>query len=225
MDTPTLASNLHGFYAVLDRADADLANQLVAPIARGGAGARVLQLRIKGAIPGSAPGAPSTHDLYEAAQLARQITREHGAAFIVNDRLDLALACDADGVHLGQDDLPLATARALVQHLGRPFWIGVSTHDLDQVAAACAGGADYLGYGPVYATSTKANPDPVQGVVGLAAAVRRAGEVPVVAIGGIGVDQVCEVYATGAAAICAISAVNAAADPAAAGRRFAPTVG
>jgi thiamine-phosphate pyrophosphorylase len=111
-------------------------------------------------------------------------------------------------VHLGQNDVPLADARALAGTLA----IGISTHDVDQVRAAVAGGADYLGFGPVFATRTKANPAPVQGIAGLAEAVRSAGGVPVVAIGGIASAQAAAVYATGASAICAISAVNDAAD-------------
>lgn len=98
--------------------------------------------------------------------------------------------------------------------------IGISTHDLRQVAAAVAGGADYLGFGPVFETGTKVNPDPVQGIQGLEAAVRAAGGVPVVAIGGIAPGNVAAVRAAGAAAACAIGAVNRAADPGRAGREI-----
>jgi thiamine-phosphate pyrophosphorylase len=136
----------------------------------------------------------------------------------VNDRLDVALAVGADAVHLGQDDLPLADARRVAQ--GR-LLIGVSTHDEAQVRAAVAGGADYLGFGPVYATGTKENPDPVQGTAGLARAVAAAGGVPIVAIGGITVERAAEVAAAGATAACAIAAVNGAKDPEAAGRAIA----
>ena len=100
--------------------------------------------------------------------------------FIVNDRLDVALAVGADGVHLGQDDLPLAAARALVP---AGFVIGVSTHDEAQARAAVDGGADYLGFGPCFARTSKRNPDPVVGLERLAQ-VSRLGA-PVVAIGGI----------------------------------------
>lgn len=204
-----LSEVIRGFYAVLDRADEALANQLVDPA---GAGARVLQLRIK-------PDRPlSALELLRAGELARRVCDRHGAALVVNDRLDVALACGADGVHLGQDDLPLAAARAALAACGRSLWIGISTHNLEQVAAAVAGGADYLGFGPVFATSTKANPDPVVGLSGLAAAARAAGAVPVVAIGGVTADAAAELYAAGAAALCAISAVNSAEDVAAAGR-------
>lgn len=200
-----------GFYAVLDRDDEALAHQLVSAQ---GAGARVLQLRIKPDIPLTA------NELCRLGRMARAVCDQHGAALIVNDRLDVALACEADGCHLGQDDLPLADARAALAACGRRLWLGISTHNLEQVRAAVAGGADYLGFGPVFATRTKANPDPVVGVAGLAEAVRAAGSVPVVAIGGIGLEDAAAVYAAGAAAICAISAVNGAPDIASAGRRL-----
>lgn len=202
------AAAIRGFYAILDRADEALARALVI-----GGGARVLQVRIKPRA-GPAPGAAS---LIEIAAMARRVCDEAGAALVVNDRLDVALAAGADGVHLGQSDLPLAEARA--QAAGR-LWIGVSTHDAAQVRAAVAGGADYLGYGPVFATGTKVNPDPVQGVAALAAAVALAGDTPVVAIGGITPDRAASLYAAGAAAVCAIGAVNDVMDVAGTARRM-----
>ncbi len=194
-----------GFYAVLDRDDPVLARALVGE-------ARVLQLRIK-----PAGGAPDAGTLVRIARMARRICDDAGAALIVNDRVDVALAADADGVHLGQTDLPLAEARRIAPEL----WIGVSTHNLAQVRAACEAGADYLGFGPVFSTTTKANPDPVQGLDGLRAAVAAAAGRPVVAIGGITAAQAGEVYRTGAHAICAISAVNGARDPRTAARQLA----
>ncbi len=184
-----------GFYAVLDRDDEALARTLVGP-----GGAKVLQVRLK-------PG--TVDDVVRVARMARRVCDEAGAALVVNDRIDVALATGADAVHLGQTDLPLAEARALV---GDRLAIGVSTHDLDQVRRACEGGADYIGYGPVFATQTKENPDPVQGLAALRAAVREAGTTPVVAIGGITPDRAAALYATGAAALCAISAVTGAVD-------------
>ncbi len=196
-----------GFYGVLDRDDPGLARALLA------GGAKVVQLRLKGA---------AAADVIRIGGWLKALCLEHGAALVINDRVDLALAVGAHGVHLGQTDLPLAEARALV---GDRMWIGISTHDLDQVSAAVRGGADYLGYGPVFATTTKAAPDPVQGLDALAAAVRTADEVPIVAIGGITPDLVASVYATGCAAVCAIGAVNDAADPASAARACGPAVG
>jgi thiamine-phosphate pyrophosphorylase len=186
-----------GFYAVLDRDDEALARVLVGE-------SRVLQIRIK-------PRAGLAHadEFYRVARMARRVCDDAGAALIVNDRVDVALAADADGVHLGQTDLPLAEARRFAPDL----WIGVSTHNLDQVRAACDAGADYLGFGPVFATSTKRNPDPVQGLDGLRAAVAAATGRPVVAIGGITAAQIGDVYRTGVHAVCAISAVNDARDP------------
>jgi thiamine-phosphate diphosphorylase len=141
--------------------------------------------------------------------MARRVCDEAGAALVIDDRVDIALIVCADGVHLGQSDLPLAAARALA---GGRLWIGVSTHDLAQVQAAVAGGADYLGFGPVFATTTKFRADPVQGLEGLREAVALAGACPVVAIGGITPARAEAVYAAGATAVCAISAVNDAAD-------------
>jgi len=192
-----VADAITGFYAVLDRDDERLARTLLS------AGARVLQVRIKPDVPLGAG------ELVRIARVARRLCDEVGAALIVNDRIDVALAAGADGVHLGQTDLPLREARRVV---GTRLWIGVSTHNLAQVTLARAGGADYVGFGPVFVTRTKRNPDPVQGLTGLRAAVAVADGLPVVAIGGITPDQAPGVYATGAAAICAIGAVNDASD-------------
>jgi thiamine-phosphate pyrophosphorylase len=203
------AARIRGFYAILDADDEALATTLVDPA---GCAAAVLQVRLKHA---------STRALATAARMARRVTAAVGALLVVNDRLDVALACGADGVHLGQDDLPLAAAiRALGAARDR-LLIGISTHDQVQVAAAVAGGADYLGFGPVFATATKADPDPVAGIEGLRAACARAGRVPVVAIGGLRVVTAAAVHATGAAAACAIAAVNAGPDPAVAARALA----
>lgn len=184
---------LGGFYAILDRDDTNLAEDLLSA-------ATVLQLRFKGA---------SRGDLLRIAAWARPLTAARGALLVVNDDLEAALAAGADAVHLGQDDLPLAEARRIA---GGRILIGVSTHDLEQVARAALGGADYLGFGPVYPTGSKANPDPVVGTDGLAAAVRAAAPVPVVAIGGITPARAAAVAAAGACAACAISAVNRAVD-------------
>jgi thiamine-phosphate pyrophosphorylase len=196
---------LAGFYAVLDRDDPQLARNLVGP-----GGARVLQIRLK---PGEA------RDQLALARVAREICDAAGALLIVNDRIDIALAARADGVHLGQTDLPLADARRIAPKLV----IGVSTHNVAQVEAAVAGGADYLGFGPIFTTRTKQNPDPVQGLDGLRRAVAAAREIPIVAIGGIGPRAAADVYGAGATAICAISAVNDAQDPVVVAKSFAAT--
>ncbi|HEY0478639.1 MAG TPA: thiamine phosphate synthase [Kofleriaceae bacterium] len=196
---------ISGFYAVLDRDDEALARALVAE-------ARVLQVRIK-----ARSGPCDAGELVRIARMARRICDDAGAALIVNDRIDVALAADADGVHLGQTDVALDDARRIAPEL----WIGVSTHNLAQVRAACAGGADYLGFGPVFTTQTKERPDPVVGLDGLRAAVAEAAGRPVVAIGGITAAQAGGVYRTGAHALCAIGAVNHARDPRDAARQFA----
>ena len=198
-----LAERLRGFYAVLDRDDAQLARDLVGP-----GGARVLQIRIK---PGDA------RPQLAVARMARPICDAAGALLIVNDRIDVALAARADGVHLGQTDMPLADARRIAPAL----IIGVSTHTAAQVEAAA--GADYLGFGPLFATRTKHDPDPVQGIAGLLAAIAAARGTPIVAIGGIEPQAVSDIYAAGATAICAIRSVNEADDPIVAARSFAAT--
>lgn len=196
---------LRGFYAVLDRDDEALARLLARH-------ACCLQVRLK-------PRGKriDTDELVRVARMARRVCDDAGIPLVVNDRVDVALIAGADGVHLGQTDLPIADARKLA---GDRLVIGVSTHDLDQVRIACAAGADYLGFGPVFATSTKENPDAVQGIDGLRAAVASC-TVPIVAIGGITTGQAAAVFATGAAAICAISAVNEAPDRELAARAFA----
>lgn len=192
-----------GFYAVLDRDDEQLARTLVGP-----RGARVLQVRLKPA---------AVDDIVRVARMARRVCDDAGAQLVINDRIDIALAVGADGVHLGQTDIPLADACELV---GTKLAIGVSTHDLPQVVRAAELAPAYIAYGPVFATTTKQNPDPVQGIAALRAAVRAAGSIPVVAIGGVTPRAARQVFATGAAAICAISAVNAARDVAKAVRAF-----
>jgi thiamine-phosphate pyrophosphorylase len=169
-------------------------------------GARILQLRWKDAAAG---------ELVEAARAIRKLARRHGAWLLVNDRADVALAADADGVHLGQDDLPLAAARRL---LGRRV-IGVSTHDVAQARAAAAGGADYVGFGPVFGTTTKETGYAPRGLEGLRE-IRRAVGVPIVAIGGIDERRARGVLEAGADAVAMISAL-AAEDVAAAVRRIA----
>jgi thiamine-phosphate diphosphorylase len=191
---------LGGFYAVLDRDDEALARALLSV-------ARVLQVRIK-------PGHAS--EILQVARMARRLCDEVGALMIVNDRIDIAVASGADGVHLGQTDLPIEEARRFAPKL----LLGISTHDVAQVEHAVATGADYLGFGPIFATQTKQNPDPVQGIAGLRAAVLAARGTPIVAIGGIEPHAVPQLYEAGAAAICAIRAVNHASDVIAAARSF-----
>ena len=131
------------------------------------------------------------------------LTRAVGALLIINDHVDVVLDIDADGVHLGQEDLQVEEARAM---LGPNKIIGLSTHSLDQFRAGLATSADYLAVGPVYATSTKENPSPVVGLE-LLRKVRDLGDRPVVAIGGITPELAPAVIAAGADTIAVVSAL------------------
>ncbi|MBI1845581.1 MAG: thiamine phosphate synthase [Candidatus Rokubacteria bacterium] len=197
-------------YVILDRDAArgrDLEAILAAAIA---GGARLIQLREK--------EWPSGTLLPLAARLRRRC-RDAGVTFIVNDRVDLALACEADGVHLGQDDLPAAVARPLL----RPGMIlGRSTHSVEQALAAQAEGADYVAVGSMFPTSTK----PDFQLVGpdLVRRVRPHVRVPLVGIGGITAANAGAVAAAGADGVAVISAVCGAPDPAAAVRELLAAV-
>ena len=140
-------------------------------------------------------------EIYEEAVVLRELTRSFGAVFIVNDHVDVALAVDADGVHLGQDDLPLKEARRI---MGTRI-IGISTHSLEQAREAEAGGADYIGFGPTFHTSTKDAGIP-QGVDILKIITQNV-HIPVVAIGGIGFDSVADVMNAGADCIAVATAI------------------
>ena len=209
-----MLSWLRGYYAIVDaKAGTGQLEDLAALEARAArllaAGPCCLQLRAKGA---------DAAALHAAALRLRDICRSAGVRFCVNDRLDVALAVDADVVHLGQDDLPLEDARRVRGRVGADrMIIGFSTHNRVQALAAAAAGADYIGFGPVFPTVSKTNPDPVVGLAALADVVA-AVAVPVVAIGGIGLDAVLAVARAGAAAVALIGAIDDAPDPAAAAR-------
>jgi thiamine-phosphate pyrophosphorylase len=170
-------------------------------------GATVIQLRDKTA---------STRTLIAAGLALRSLTREHNALLIVNDRIDVALAVDADGAHVGQDDMPAALARRL---LGPERILGVSAGTLEEAAEATSAGADYLGIGPIFATATKADAGPATGPLLLAKVTQRF-SLPLVAIGGISAENAAEAIQAGAAGIAVISAVVAAEDIAAAARNL-----
>lgn len=162
-------------------------------------GARVLQLREKQMLDGAR---------LRLARDLRALTREHGAQFWLNDRADLAVLCEADGLHLGQDDLPPSEARRLVGDMR----IGLSTHSLAQVRAAASCGVQWIGFGPVFDTRSKENPDATVGTSVLAAACATS-SLPVVAIGGISVASAREVAEAGASYAAVIGAVCGAEDP------------
>ena len=147
-------------------------------------------------------------DAYAEALSLRNTARELGALFIVNDRCDLALAVDADGVHLGQDDLPYADARKI---LGPGRIIGLSTHNVAQVKETERLRPDYIGFGPIFKPGSKQDHDPVVGLAGLRN-IRPLTSLPIFAIGGIQARQVHSVMQAGANGIAVISAVLEAPD-------------
>jgi thiamine-phosphate diphosphorylase len=149
----------------------------------------------------------ATRELCTLASALRSVCARHGALFVVNDRLDVALACGADGVHLGQDDLPVAAARRLAPALV----LGVSAATPEEARAAAAAGADYLGVGSVFATGSKPDAGAAIGPEGLGRVVA-ATSLPVVAIGGITANNAVRALATGAVGVAVISAVVAAED-------------
>jgi thiamine-phosphate pyrophosphorylase len=194
-------ARLRGIYAIVDGSATRRPLELVDAFLRGGAS--IVQLRLK-ALP--------VPDLLSLAQEAVAICRERDALLLVNDRPDVARGAGADGVHLGQDDLPIGAARAVV---GEDAIIGLSTHSDAEIDAGLAAGVDYLGFGPVFETRSKpgAPLPPPHGVAGLSRAVRRAGAVPLVAIGGITAASASEVAGAGAASAAAIGELCHARDP------------
>jgi thiamine-phosphate pyrophosphorylase len=146
--------------------------------------------------------------LYQLAAQLRELTARYQARLLINDRLDVALAVEADGVHLGQTSFPVAVARQL---LGPDKLIGVSTHNPEEIAAAAE--ADFLVFGPVYATPSKAKYGEPQGLIRLRQAVAQS-PIPLLAIGGITVERAAAVLSAGAHGIAVISALSAAPDPA-----------
>lgn len=180
-------------YAITDRNLAGLPNdELVAQLLLGGA--KLIQLRDKQA---------NARELLDSVRACLKLTRAMRAMLIVNDRVDVALAAEADGVHLGQEDMTPDEAREI---LGPDAIIGLSTHSLDQFREGMKTSANYLALGPVFATTTKENPDEVVGM-DLLRAAKEIADRPVVAIGGIKEDRVTEVIEAGADYVAIISAL------------------
>ena len=198
-------------YAIVDPLDTGRDPVTLAEAMLAG-GARLLQLRCKDA---------TTRELVALAARIAPLARRAGALFLVNDRPDVARAVEAHGVHLGQQDLPIAAARRV---LGPDRIVGVSTHDIDEARAAAAAGADYIGIGPVYETGSKVAALPARGVA-LVRAVRTAVRSPIVAIGGLTPATAPDVVAAGADAVAMIAALVRADDPAAAVRAALAAVG
>jgi thiamine-phosphate pyrophosphorylase len=187
-------------YVILDAAllqgrDLEIASQLIE------AGVRLLQYRAK--------NLPARNALEGARQIA-ELARRQETQFFVNDRPDLAYLAGADGVHVGQDDLSVEHARAII---GRDRRVGVSTHNRKQFEQAITTSADYVAIGPIFATTSKANSDPVVGTA-LLRELRPLTKKPIVAIGGIRLERAAEVIEAGADSVAVISDILAASDPA-----------
>ena len=159
-------------------------------------GVEVIQYRNKNA---------ETRQMYEEAVRLGEICRDSGSIFIINDRLDIALAAEADGVHLGQSDMPCPAARKL---LGQERIIGVTVHNLAEALQAESMGADYLGDSPIFQTATKLDAGKPAGIR-LIEELRAQVEIPLIAIGGINHSNASEVVRAGADSLCAISCVVA----------------
>ncbi len=156
-------------------------------------GIRWIQYRDKGR---------SRLEVFRTSLALRELTRDFGACLIINDYADIAVAVGADGVHLGQEDLPTREARKV---MGRDRIIGISTHNRDEARRAETDGADYIGFGPVFQTGTK-DAGPPKGIDDLRDINRSVG-IPVVAIGGIDIDNCCPVFESGASAVAAASSI------------------
>lgn len=210
----SMAFSLRGYYAIVDVKGTSIDTAAMLRHAGELLAARpcCLQLRAKQL---------GLSALCKLGHALRALCTQYQVPLCVNDRLDIALAVGADIVHLGQNDLPLAEAlRARTAARAERLRIGISAHDLGQARAAAEGGADYVGFGPVFQTQTKADADSAVGLVALRQ-VAAAVKIPLVAIGGITLDTVEEVARTGASAAAVIAAVDGAPDRTLAGRRIA----
>jgi thiamine-phosphate pyrophosphorylase len=171
------------------------------------AGVRLLQYRQKGT---------SARELLDTSRQLVAILSPNGASLIVNDRPDVAALAGAAGVHVGQDDLEADQARAIV---GSKTWVGVSTHNLEQFRRAAASSADYIAVGPIFATSSKSNPDPTVGMEFIRQ-VRPLTRKPIIGIGGITLERAREVLSAGVDSLAVISDILRARDPGARARQY-----
>jgi thiamine-phosphate pyrophosphorylase len=186
-------------YAILDLASMDGAAAGV-PEMLAEAGVTLIQIRDKHA---------AAREIFEASRRLMEQLGPRGVRVIVNDRPDIAAMTGAGGVHVGQEDLPVEEARKIV---GSQRWVGVSTHNIEQFRLAAGSSADYIAVGPIFSTSTKANPDPVVGIEFLRTA-RKLTRKPLVAIGGITVESAESVFRVGADSVAVVSDLLRAADP------------
>jgi thiamine-phosphate pyrophosphorylase len=176
------------------------------------AGVRLLQYRDKSA---------SARDLLKTSRELVSSLKAYGSSLVVNDRPDIAALAGAAGVHVGQEDLDPGQARAVV---GEDMWIGASTHSLEQFRAVAASCADYLAIGPIFATTSKTNPDPVVGLE-LIGQLRPLTDKPIVAIGGITLERATAVIAAGADSVAVIRDVLCAKRPGEQARRYLEILG
>jgi len=193
-------------YVILDAAlvtipETECAERLAA------SGVRLLQYRNKRA---------NARKLFESSKRLTSLLIPKGVTFVVNDRADVAAAADASGVHMGQEDLRAEAARWVI---GEGKLLGVSTHNMEQFKEAAATSADYVAIGPVFSTSTKANPDPVVGIE-MIRRVRGLTDKPVVAIGGITLERAAEVIRAGANSVAVVSDILLAPDPGQRARQY-----
>jgi thiamine-phosphate pyrophosphorylase len=197
-------------YAIIDPtlltiSELDLAEALA------GSGVELIQYRNK---------TGSSRQFFEISQKLSSVLASRGVRLIVNDRPDIALLAGAGGVHVGQDDLGVEDARAIFDGPDRnDRWVGVSTHTLEQLAAADRTSADYIAFGPIFTTATKQNPDPVVGTELLRRA-RQLTKKPLVAIGGITLERAAEVYRAGADSLAVIRDLISAPDPGVRAREY-----
>jgi thiamine-phosphate pyrophosphorylase len=198
-------------YVILDAAlvtvpEIEIARELAA------AGVRLLQYRNKNA---------SARQLLASSRALASVLLPLGVTFFVNDRSDVAFLSGASGVHVGQEDLDVEQARSLV---GPDRFVGVSTHNLGQFRLAADSSADYIAVGPIFATKSKANPDPVVGT-GFVRQVRALTRKPIVAIGGITLERAAEVVEAGADSVAVISDILGAPDPGARAHQYIELLG
>jgi thiamine-phosphate pyrophosphorylase len=193
-------------YAIIDSGLLTTSELVLAELLAG-SGVELIQYRSKKA---------SSRSYFEISQQLSSVLMPRGVRFIVNDRPDIALLSGAGGVHVGQTDLGVEEARAIC---GKERWVGVSTHTLDQVAAADLTSADYIAFGPIFPTTTKENPDAVVGTQLLRQA-RHLTRKPLVAIGGITSERAAEVYSAGADSLAVTRDLICAANPAERAREY-----
>jgi thiamine-phosphate pyrophosphorylase len=197
----------YALYLVTDRGLARGRSTLEIVSAAVYGGATVVQLREKDC---------STRDYIEQALTLKDFLKTRGVPMIINDRVDVAQAVEADGVHLGQTDMPLEMAKGI---LGDSMIIGISAESLPDAIEAEKGGADYLGVSPIYATPTKTDTAPPLGLEGLRE-IHKAVRLPLVGIGGLNKDNAADVIRNGADGVAVVSAIVAADDPEAAAREL-----